>query len=352
MTTVFLSQDNAQYISNTFETFMKDKYSFNYTNAITSQEYYKLLGETMKLVFSRENGKRTIGQMNVTTISELKKHFLDNYINVAVENQANTLEVIVEENDDAEFFEKLQKMEFNRKTFKAIPEPPPPAVAETTSSPYVAPAINTVYMPTPINIGKEIKIYSWQRDWINEPSRNYFTWKGPLPKFVDRTSTRIGCMICQKNILQDTNIVSLLIEGANGDEVGVTLIPSYSVGDYTIFKPILESLSYLKLLSLPWKISLESGDNEKLNMGRDALKYSVSSLGDNFTTLEVSCDYIQGDSIRLYNSSSKKIIASKVINVRQNEIDVVGKIKENGLLLNYSRQISIVFEITTNEHKN
>ncbi|MGA1048220.1 MAG: hypothetical protein ACO3UU_09430, partial [Minisyncoccia bacterium] len=83
-----------------------------------------------------------------------------------------------------------------------------------------------------------------------------------------------------------------------------------------------------------------------------ALKYTVSALSDNHTTLEVGCDYNEGDSIRIYNSYSKKIIASKVIRVRENEIDVIGKIKENGLLLNYSRQISIVFEITTNEHKN
>lgn len=355
METTFATQDNAIYITKTFETFMKDKYSFQYTDYITQHEYYKLLGDTMASVFARESGKKSVGQMNVATLSELKRYFINNYI-TNVQSQQDSLEPIVEEKDDNEFFEKLQKMELTRKTFKTVVTPdiltPPPPPIDATTNNYVPTAITTVYMPAPIKIGKEVKIYSWQRDWINEPNRNYFTWKGPLPKFVDRTNTRIGCMICPKSILQDTNIVSLIIEGANSDEVSVTLIPSYSVGDYTIFKPILESLSYLKVLSLPWKISIESGDSEKLNMGRDALKYTVSALSDNHTTLEVGCDYNEGDSIRIYNSYSKKIIASKVIRVRENEIDVIGKIKENGLLLNYSRQISIVFEITTNEHKN
>lgn len=364
MATVFLSQENAIYVCNTFETFMKDKYSFKYTDFVNKAEFYKLLSDTMKSVFISGKGKKDIGQMNFITISELKKYFIENHINVTlppreeVQNNNIKLEPIIEEKTDEDFFDKLQKMELNRKIFKAVPEMstttslPLPPVVESTASSYVAPSIATVYMPVPIKIGKEIKIYSWQRDWINEPNINYFSWKGPLPKFVDNTSTRIGCLICPKNILEDTNIISLVIEGANKDEVSVTLIPCYSVGEYTIFKPILESLSYLKLLALPWNISIESGDSEKINMGRDALKYTVSHIHDTYSTLDITCNYLEGDSIRIYNITSKTIIPSKVIKVRENQIDVIGKIKENGFLLNYNRQISVVFEIITCDHKN
>lgn len=368
MTTVFLSQENAVYISNTFETFMKDKYSFKYTDFVSPAEYYKLLGDTMKSVFIAGKGKKNIGQMNVTTISELKKYFIEKHINAIppprqeeTQQREALLEPIIEEQNDDEFFDKLQKMEINRKTFKAVPEmissqqpqpQPQPLSVESTTSSYIAPSISTVYMPVPIKIGKEIKIYSCQRNWIDEPNRNHFSWKGPLPKFVDNTSTRVGCMICPKKVLEETNIVSLVIEGANKDEVSVTLIPCYSVGDYTIFKPILESLSYVKLLSLPWIISIQSGDSENINMGKDAVKYTVAHIYDTYSTLCVNSDYLEGDSLRIYNSSSKNIIASKVLKVRENEIDVVGRIKENGLLLNYSRQISVIFEITTCDHKN
>lgn len=308
---------------------MKDKYE---RTIILNEDYYKLLTDIMKDVYSKHGNSSSI---NMIVITELKKHYQ---------------ETVPQITEDDVFFTKLQQLELNRKTFTPVIEPVVVTVPE--SPPPQLQAINTVYMPTPIKIGKEIKVSSWDREWCIKGNRNYFTWKGVLPRFVDRTNTRVGCLICLTDILRSSSIISLVIEGANEDEVSVTLIPSHSVGNYTIFRPILESLSYLKLLAMPWKISLESGDGEKLDLGVDGLCYKTLSMNDGYSTLEYGGECSEGESIRVYVESVKKIIATNIIKKRDNEIDVVGVVPDHGKILNYSRQFTVVLEMVVNEHKN
>lgn len=367
--TQFLSQENAQFISGMFQKFMQDKYQFRYETVMKSEEYLKLLGTTMTRIYREHRLEYEIGDMNKITISDLKKHFLENYLSKPapaaappVAGPSVSLEPIPEEpsgfSEDSEFFNRLQKLEFQRKTFTpgnaTHPLVFPPAEQTTpaqNASPQVPAAITTVYMPTPIKIGKELKICSWQRDWIQEPARNYFTWKGPLPKQMDRTNTRVGCLIGPSHILHETNMISLVVEGANEDEVSVTLIPSHTVGEYTIFRPILESLSYLRLLALPWKVSLESGDGERVALGEDRIPYLV--VGEKRLQVSSARNVCRpGESLRLFLDTSKKIIPVRVKEVGEDEIEVYEKVSGNGWLLNYSRQISLVFETTTSEHKN
>lgn len=328
---VFLSQENAKYITATFQKFMKDKYE---QTIIINDDYYKLLTETMKSSHAKHGNSPSI---NMIVISELKKHYKDS-------------KTIALSEDDA-FFNKLQQLELNRKTFTPTIETtnvPPP-----DNSTQLLQTINTVYMPAPIKIGKEIKISSCDRDWCEKKQRNYFTWKGSLPRFVDRTNTRIGCLICLTDILKVTSIISLVIEGANEDEVSVTLIPSHSVGNYTIFRPILESLSYLKLLALPWKVSLESGDGEKIDLGVDGLCYKTLEVCEGYSTLEYVGECSEGDSIRIFVDTLKKIIATNILRKKEDgKIDVVGFIPDYGKILNYSRQFTVVLEMVVNEHKN
>lgn len=327
----FLSQENAKYITNTFKKFMKDKYE---QTIVINEDYYKLLTDTMKEVYNK-NG--TSSSNNMIVISELKKHYQ---------------EIPVPISEDDVFFNKLQQLELNRKTFTPVIEPVTVTVTPETTSPYL-PSINTVYMPSPIKIGKEIKISSWERDWCDKKSdRNYFIWKGSLPRFVDRTNTRVGCLICLTEILNSSSIISLVIEGANEDEVSVTLIPSHCVGSYTIFRPILESLSYLKLLALPWKISLESGDGEKIALGIDGVCYKTLCVFDGYSRLEYGGECSEGESIRVYVETLKKVIATNIIKKRENEIDVVGTVPDYGKILNYSRQFTVILEIVVNDHKN
>lgn len=372
----FLSQENAQYISRTFIKFMYDKYRFSYTSVVSDVAYYKLLGENMTTVYSQHNSDKSIGSMNMITISLLKKYFLDNHINnvpkeVVTDVPDQNMSVIdEEEHEDSDFLNKIQRLELNRKTFKLSASDTKVASAITspltdmnspiynTASPQISNAISTVFMPSPIKIGKEIKIHSHGREWMVPTgyARNGFLWRGPIPKMIDRSNTRIGCLICPTHVLEDTNILSLVIEGANKDEVSISLIPSHSVGDHTIFRPILESLSYVKLLALPWTISIESADAQKIALDHDGTAYQIVQVANNTTTIQLekgtTALFKAGNSLRIYYAQSKTVVVSKVARVSaSHKLDVTGSLTEDGQVLNYSDQISIILEMTITEHK-
>ena len=62
--------------------------------------------------------------------------------------------------------------------------------------------VQNVFIPIPQKIGKELQIHSWQRNWVlEEPNINGFKWKESLPKQINRTNLKIGCLIAPKKIL-------------------------------------------------------------------------------------------------------------------------------------------------------
>lgn len=382
----FLSQENAQYISDIFQKFMMDKYQFRYTSLMTQEEYLKLLGTTMTKIYREHKHQLEIGDLNKRTMSELKNECLARMASASKNVAPPTLtpssssasplppfvppplETVPEEpvgfSEDSEFFNRLQRLELQRKTFTAtssvVVPSFPPAEQNTPSqnaTSQVPNAITTVFMPSPLRIGKEIKIYSWQRNWMDSPSRNDFIWNGPLPRQADNTNTRVGCVVAPKHILHQSGLLSLRIEGANEDEVNITLVPSHIVGEYAIYRPVLESLSYLQLLALPWKISLEAGDGESLYLGEDGRRYSLVEEREGFFQLQIEGEVSfcgVGDSLRLFEEASKKILSARVIAQEGREVRIAcsGKIHGKGQVLNYSHQVSLVFEMVRSEHKN
>jgi hypothetical protein len=358
----FLSQENAQYITTFLGKFLQDKFQFTLFPTIPDTEYRKLLGETMRNTYAQHKHQYTVVDLNKMTISEMKEFIKQKYITPKPIPEAST--PIMEDmniSEDSDFFNKLQKLELQRKTFQPTGMNPTAlstlAPAETllpsTVSSQVPAQITTVYMPTPPKIGKEVKIHSWQRDWLQYPMRNGFIWKGSFPKQTDRTNTRLGCLIGPNSLLASTHMLSLVIEGANEDMVSVSLIPDHSVGEYTMYRPILESLSYVRLLALPWKITLEAGDGEELLLGIDNIPYTVVNTYEQTTMIAVKnagsiCRV--GEGLRIYMEESKKLLPSQVVSIKDDTIEIIGKIRESGRLLNYSRQVSIVFEMISSEH--
>lgn len=374
----FLSQENATFIMNFLQGFMLDKYSFDIQKNVPEKEYLQMVGMVMTKTFRSHGNQHGIGELNKMVLSELKES-LKEKISLHSANANASLhssspyvpEVnvpIPEGEDEADnFFHKLQKLEFQRKSGAVITPPLPADIkpAEQTTvmaSPMTSSSVvpNTIFVPSPPRVGRELHIHSWGRDWTHDEHRNGFQWKGPLPRQMDRTNTRVGCLIGSTDLLRESSLLSLRIEGANQDEACVSLIPSHTVGGYTIFRPVLESLSYLRLLALPWRIYIEASDGEMIHLGRDNIPYQVSPIqsgkGNGNTRLITSLFEIEkntrvGDSLRLYLHGSKKIISTKICSVFENEVEVSGNILEHGSLLHFNSQFSIVFELVSTEHK-
>ena len=379
--TDYLTEQNAYYIMNIMKRFMKDKYNFD-IETIDSKLYFKNTTEIMNDVYNDYGDTYDKTNLNKVALSELKEFIIKNYINQRKDNinEIENIEGDIEQDkdqkslDDDEFINRLQDLELKRKMNISLSKTNKDnlnniqsfeQVYQTDSnSNYTRAGINNndnnnnkvqnVFIPIPQKIGKELQIHSWQRNWVlEEPNINGFKWKESLPKQINRTNLKIGCLIAPKKILLNNGLITIRIEGVNEEEEYVSMIPERIVGEYVIYRPVLDTLSYIRLLSTPWTITIETSDGEMINLGNDSINYTINNIIRNTTILSVENAanlYNIGNSLRMYLQDNNKIISASIIDVTDNTITIDKVIKSSGKLLNFSNQFSIIIETSINEH--
>ena len=378
--TDYLTEQNAYYIMNIMKRFMKDKYNFD-IETIDSKLYFKNTTEIMNNVYNDYGDTYDKTNLNKVALSELKEFIIKNYINQRKDNinEIENIEGDIEEDkdqkslDDDEFINRLQDLELKRKMNISLSKTNKDnlnniqsfeQVYQTDSnSNYTRAGINNndnnnkvqnVFIPIPQKIGKELQIHSWQRNWVlEEPNINGFKWKESLPKQINRTNLKIGCLIAPKKFLLNNGLITIRIEGVNEEEEYVSMISEKIVGEYVIYRPVLDTLSYIRLLSTPWTITIETSDGEMINLGNDSINYTINNIIRNTTILSVeNADnlYNIGNSLRIYLHDNYKIISASIIDVTDHTITIDKVIKSSGKLLNFSNQFSIIIETTINEH--
>ena len=378
--TDYLTEQNAYYIMNIMKRFMKDKYNFD-IETIDSKLYFKNTTEIMNDVYNDYGDTYDKTNLNKVALSELKEFIIKNYINQRKENidEIENIEGYIEEDkhlkslDDDEFINRLQDLELKRNMNISMSKTNNKdninniqsfeQVYQTDSnSNYTRTGINNndnnkvqnVFIPIPQKIGKELQIHSWQRNWVlEEPNINGFKWKESLPKQINRTNLKIGCLIAPKKFLLNNGLITIRIEGVNEEEEYVSMIPEKIVGEYVIYRPVLDTLSYIRLLSTPWTITIETSDGEMINLGNDSINYTINNIIRNTTILSVENAanlYNIGNSLRVYLQDNNKIISASIIDVTDNTITIDKVIKSSGKLLNFSNQFSIIIETSINEH--
>lgn len=132
--------------------------------------------------------------------------------------------------------------------------------------------IATVFMPAPPRRGTELWIQSRQRNWIQSPDRNGFSWAGPIPPGTDLTQTRVLQVFLPEVIHRTlrTPYVVLMLEGAGGQTIQVFLLPGETMGTgWRTYAPASAELGYLKTLATPWTVKLLSASGKMIDMGRD-----------------------------------------------------------------------------------
>ncbi len=362
----YLTNINAQYVLSILQSFFKDKYQLDIYEAIPNETLRTLVTTKMNQVYQTHKDKSiSLESLNRLTLTELKESIKADYV-IAKENIESPPEqptpIPTQISEDSEFLNKVQRLEFQRKSFQVPPSSNTNAVNNNqnqinntpiTNTP-IPQSISTIYMPAPPKIGKEIYIHSHQREWIYENSRSSFVWKGSFPKMQDMLC-RVGCWIGPIKILQKSPCLILHIQGANGDSQEVSLIPAYTCHYFAIYKPVLDSLGYLRMVSLPWKIQLKTSDGEMLDLGQDGDEYErfeAHPYLQNQSLLYINTpkNYAIEQSIRILTQSNE-LINAKVLQVSNTYIEVDKKITEKGYLLNFSEQYSILLELTSGDHR-
>lgn len=362
----FLSQQNAQYITEVLYNFLKDKHNIQLFEVASEGVYKQMLSNTM--VQTNQTYGKQYNETDLTkiVIRKLKETILEMTNTIKQPLEQGPQPTIVEEASETEFINKLQKLEFQRQNMN-LSTPPPSTINDikpaemvynhpqstTYPFPHTQQTNTMVYLPSTPKVGTEVTISSWQRDWMNYPERNGFTWKGPLPPFLDITNVKLGCLILPLPKKQCPSILSIFIEGPNEKDVYVKVILDKVFDSYGIYKPITESLSYLYLLALPWKINLETIDGEALYLGRDRIEYKVLSNDSNTTTLKVPDGNLFKvfDNIRIC-SNNKVILSSMVLGIEDNILIIQGTFQNDGYLLLFDKQFTLVLETHSTVSKN
>jgi|APGre2960657404_1045060.scaffolds.fasta_scaffold00014_3 hypothetical protein len=374
----FLTNENGQFILELLHRFLLDKYKFRIQSVMNEPQLRKLLETTMVTIYKNNDKNTPLEQLNKITISDLKEFFKERYsLNIVIDVPKEPLIPIPEEpiletvglSEDSDFLNKVQMLEFQRKTFQI---PPAAATSQNNLPPNldlinssiinpspipqgIPQSISTIYMPMPPKIGTEIFIHSWQREWIYSHGRASFTWNGPLPKMQD-THVRIGCWMGSSSILTKTSYLNILIQAAGGEQQTISLIPTYTCGSHVIYKPALDTLGYIKLFSLPWKITLRTTDHIELDLGKDGdvyEKYERQSINNNLHTLLYITNpknYHIGDNIRIMTVQNQTIICN-IININKDTIEINQPVYDAGYILNFTEQFSLLIELTSGDHR-
>ena len=207
-------------------------------------------------------------------------------------------------------------------------------------------------MPTPPKIGTEIFIHSWQREWIYSTQRSSFTWNGPFPKMQD-SLIKIACWIGPISILQKAPCLKIVLQGVSSEIQEISLIPSYTCHLFAIYKPALESLGYVRRMSLPWKVSLKTMDGQSLDMGEDGDVYERFETSHIPEHTILYCQhpkhYMIGDTVRILTEKHETFNA-QVTNTNASSIEINQPIQTKGYLMNFTQQYSILMELTTSTH--
>uniref|UniRef100_A0A6C0CU19 Uncharacterized protein n=1 Tax=viral metagenome TaxID=1070528 RepID=A0A6C0CU19_9ZZZZ len=364
----YLTQENAQYILQILNRFLTDKYQFKIYDALDEPSIRKLLETYMIQIYRNGDKNLSIEDLNKQTLSILKEYFKKEYVLsqeiniIPTEEGYSSIERSASASlpDDSEFLNKVQRLELQRKTFQIkLPEIKgvnPPAPITITPVPVSVPvpnAITTIYMPTPPKIGTEIFIHSWQREWIYSTQRSSFIWNGPFPKMQD-SLIKIACWIGPISILQKAPCLKIQLSGASGPEFQeISLIPSYTCHLFAIYKPALESLGYIRRMSLPWKVILKTMDGQSLDMGEDGEEYERFEASHvpkhTFLYCQHPKNYMIGDTIRIITEKHETITA-QITNTNSSSIEVNQPIQTKGFLMNFTQQYSILMELTTSTH--
>ena len=220
------------------------------------------------------------------------------------------------------------------------------------SSANIPTQIATVFLPQPPQKGQEVLINSWQRNWIQCPSRNGFAWNGPIPTGVDLSHSRVLRVFLPRrvcDVLKSPYIV-LHLEGAGGQVSQSILVPELGGagagadgGGWGAFVPAANDLGYLKTLACPWTVKVWTADGRMVNLGRDGEMATVDATG----ALEPMASAADGDQLWVFGAKGQIHLwnVEKTNPWAGHWEDGSGAVAGGGAVVNFTRQWSILLDL-------
>lgn len=402
----FLSMDNFKSLGQVIKNFMIDTYNipiesiFQYDDfkeilqsvmtdiegsnkTITMQEKNKLVIISVRsIIFERMRVYQEKKEIHTSQLRTLEKESenVGAHMPLPVPEMDRDIDDADSTKNDEVFFKKLQDLEQRRKaglptSQPTIPNPQTPIVA--TTSPSISQAVQPsiikpsheqviVAVPPPPRHGDAYTISSWDRSLQENIERSRLLWTSTISTMADPLGTRVAGLFLPVSVSSYTPYVILSIEGASGANTSCILSPENSLQKargWSRWIPMDNGLSYIRNVSSPWKIELRSADNVMLPLGCDISIIKSIRLDDvkmsmllDVHPLPQDGEFTIGDQVWICTKKDRK--KTEIISITCGSIEVrcphnisdLSSEWTNARLLNYSRQWSLVLDITKSEH--
>lgn len=308
---MYLSKENIQHVETLCHGFLKSKHNIDLPATAITQ----LVNAFSQKLFSTTDINNTnIETFNKQLILQIREHVISNLAKRAPQPNippapkapppapkppiTNSDIYAVPESDKTdenqdEFFQKLQQLEMQRKAPIATPPPEPvPANPSRLSNVQVSSTTTTVPTPpppTPITVivpsttvanhGIITRIHSIDRNWIYNRAISSMVWSGPLPKQIDENNIRIVALMLPRVCMECTPYVLLRIEGAGGQQADVCMLPSESVvGTWVKYQPCTAN-EHMRKFATPWTLRLlDAYEKDLQSIGEDSWLLPESSM--------------------------------------------------------------------------
>ena len=241
----------------------------------------------------------------------------------AVANPGSNLQkmfAVSYDNNEDEFFKKLQDLESHRAIAKPNKPPISPLTEPSRTELRMGPEQSIVYLPNtaiPPRINKPVVINGSDRMWEYFTKRSTLVWIGPIPH--SSPNVRFEHILLPSECSAQTPVVTVNIKGAAGNSVSSICIKTSAGNTWDTWTPCatVASGAYLKALACPWTIKLTDNFGQPLDMGNDAgvIATTTRLMNKNTkVTFKTPENIRKGDVLLIKKSNPDIIIKMKVIN--------------------------------------
>jgi hypothetical protein len=384
----FMSQENAQHLTTLLARFFRERLKVTLTTLMPEPDFRALLAKTMRGHAAASAGM-PLEQVNRAVLTEVKnalKLRLD--VTGPPEESPDTTESVLEDADEAAFFQQLQEIQQARQapivplmnwSASTAPAPTPtPASASTLPTP-ASPASPASLAPAPTTQPvlaaavpvprREWVLNSADRPWTYSRPRATFPWSPP-PGAGNSAGQQLRLarvMVPTTTVIQTSPVISVRIDGPGSASVQASAAIDRVVGPWAVFAPAAPSLGHFWSVALPWTVRLQGMDGLPLPLGSDGWSFQKVEIyppSEAVFTLEDGVDgsreFDRGDRIEIVTTSPLNVGSFRArvlqgvprsVHVDLSSADATFNVTElqkgSGVLLNHTRQAVVILETDT-----
>lgn len=350
----FLSKENFEHVFNISKQYLEDSHGIR----VFQGELQKAVAMEMKRIWGESKADESIdiNTLNKRAIVAVR----DLYLPKRKENDEEQRpemkrEPVGDDGKDAEdeFMVKLRELELQRNVADLAPpvnkiKPADEPLSSAHAPPPMAPTTIIVQQPASVGEKREaiVAMRSADRLWMYQTQRNAFIYSSAS---LDDSDLRIKAAVIPR--IEEHSFYIISIEGAGSDKEEIIVLPEAGGGKWMNLRPIGDG--FIRPISSPWVITINDSMNKPMDIfGHDGwvINNTLRTQGGgtvcklvnpNVEDVDLRKEFMIGDVLYIYYADKEETVHTTVVYTKYGDIEVDGHVRENGVILNLTRQVTV-----------